>query len=152
MKTNPSRPTTSSTTNQVLSGRLAVFSTAPIQATKCVTAANNKTTNATPIRPSSVHDRAPDLTPVTSGPFITKMSLLIARAQPTTINTNPATSPMRLPQNSLTINDLVISTTSDSRLVAYVSEVQGPWSSVTQSNAFGYSSLDTDPQDFCKLK
>src|SRR5512133_1361573 len=64
MKTKPSRPTTSSTTHQVLSGRWAVFSTAPIQATKCATAANSKSKTASPIRPSKVHDNAPDLIPV----------------------------------------------------------------------------------------
>jgi hypothetical protein len=54
----------------------------------------------------------PDLIPVTSGPLMMKMSLLIARAHAMLINTSPATSPMMLPQKSLTTNDLVMSTTS----------------------------------------
>jgi hypothetical protein len=65
-----------------------------------------------PIRPSNVHDKAPDLIPVTSGPLITKMSLLIARATVVPISTSPATSPIRLPQNSMTIIDFLMSTTS----------------------------------------
>src|SRR6188472_4657929 len=122
MKTRPSKPTTSSTTNQVLSGRCAVFSTAPIQATKCATAANSKSKTASPIRPSNVHDSAPDLIPVTSGPLITKMWLLIARATVMPINTKPATSPIRLPQNNLTTIDFVMSTTSASSLHACPTE------------------------------
>src|SRR5215208_7342641 len=93
MKTSPSRPTTSSTTNQVLSGSCAVFSTAPIQATKCATAANNNSNTASAIKPSRVHDKTPDLIPVTSGPLMMKMSLRIARANVMPTNTNPATSP-----------------------------------------------------------
>src|SRR5215213_7564539 len=113
MKTSPSRPTTSSTTNQVLSGSCAVFSTAPIQATKCATAANNNSNTASAIKPSRVHDKTPDLIPVTSDPLMMKMSLRIARANVMPTNTNPATSPIRLPQNSLTTDDLVILITSE---------------------------------------
>src|SRR5215213_1603142 len=112
MKASPNTPTTSSTTNQVLSGSCAVFNTAPIQATNCATAAKSEIKIASTSRPSRVQVSTPDLTPVTSGPLMTKISLPIARAPATPTNTNPATSPMRLPQNSLTINDLVISTTS----------------------------------------
>jgi hypothetical protein len=50
------------------------------------------------------------------------MSLLIARAAVTPMSTNPATSPMMLPQKNLMINDLVILTTSDSRLLVSVSK------------------------------
>jgi hypothetical protein len=90
-----------------------VFSTAPIQATKCATAANNNSNTASAIKPSSVHDKRPDLIPVTSGPLMMKMSLLIARANVMPINTNPASSPIRLPQNSLTTVDLIILITSE---------------------------------------
>src|SRR4029450_4199734 len=135
METKPSRPTTSRTTHQVLSGSCAVFSTAPIQATKCANAAKSKINITSTSRPSNVQDSMPDLIPVTSDPVMTKMSLLIARTPVTATNTNPATSPMRLPQNSLTINDLVISTTSrytPARLS--VRDGRDPWSLITQPN------------------
>src|SRR4030095_5003316 len=125
IKTRPSKPTTSKTTHQVLSGNCAVLSTAPIQATKCASAAKSKINIASTSRPSNVHDSTPDSIPVTSGPLMTKMSLLIARTPVTPTSTNPATSPMRLPQNNLTINDLVTSTTSKFQPARYLSETEG---------------------------
>src|ERR671911_913817 len=108
MKGKPSRPTTRSTMNHPLSGRFAVFSTAPIQATNCAIAPAAMTSIPNAMRLSSVHASGLALMPVTSGPFITKTLFAKAKPPATASSIKPPTRPIRLPKNSLLINDLVM--------------------------------------------
>src|SRR5215211_6435983 len=108
MKGKPSRPTTSNTMNHPLSGRFDVLSTAPIQATNCAIAPAVMTSTPNPMGLSRVQARGLRLIPVTSDPFITKMSLAKAKPVATPIRMRPPTSPIRLPKNSLLIIDLLM--------------------------------------------
>ena len=89
-------------------GKLAVFNTAPIQATNTATAAAIITKRASATKPARVHDSAPDLIPTTSGPRMMNTSFASATAPATTSNTKPPANPIKLPKNHLTTIDLDI--------------------------------------------
>src|SRR5688572_5696870 len=101
-------PSTSRTTNQVLSSSLDVFSTAPIHATNCVIPPPNMPTHPRTARASIVHANAVGSIPTTSGPFMTRAPLAYA-ARPAPIErTSPPAIAIRPPTNSLVIIDFVI--------------------------------------------
>src|SRR5215210_43375 len=116
MKGKPSRPTTSNTMNHPLSGRFDVLRTAPIQATNCAIAPAVMTSTPNPMRLSRVQARGLRLIPVTSEPFITKMSLAKAK---------PVATPIRLPKNSLLIIDLLMAQHLHYHCAPEVVETQG---------------------------
>jgi hypothetical protein len=105
-----------------LLGKLAVFSTAPIQATNTATAAAIITSKAKATKPANIHESAPDLIPTTSGPRTMNTSFARATAPATTSNTTPPANPIKLPKNHRTTIDLDISTTTSDLHVAPTAE------------------------------
>jgi hypothetical protein len=80
---NPRNPNTNSTTSQVLLGRSAVFTIAPIQAMKIATAAADINKTANSATATNTDAMAPDWIPTTSGPSMINTSVPNASAAAT---------------------------------------------------------------------